>query len=576
MNIVGHQINFTIGDLEGNYRKIVSALDDGSDVDVHVFSELALTGYPPNDLLLRKGFVDKQLHYLDLLRQKTIEHNYIILIGAVTKNTEPVGKPLRNTAIAYQRGEEIFRYHKQLLPTYNIFDENRYFEAGTADQNQVIDTEICGQRIKFGVLICEDAWNDEAVTDTPLYPSNPAKILGENKDINLIVTLNASPSHIGKNQERYGMYETLARRYGKSILYVNQVGGNDALIFDGFSFYIQADVDNTTGFVELTRYDAPGFVEDYLPVDTDAPFPCRRHLETIKSDPDQIFKHLTLGLKDYVTKNGFKTVVVGSSGGIDSALVLAIAAEAVGAKNVRAITMPSKVSSTGSVDDSLALCNNLEIHLFIRPIVEEVELSIQNFEKAFGEKPSRLTIENEQARIRGRILMEYSNHFGSLVLSTGNKSEISVGYFTLYGDSNGGLAVIGDTYKTQVFDVARWYNSHKRKEIIPNAIIDKAPSAELSPNQVDTDSLPAYPELDAILHLYIEAELLSDNERAYYLSLCEPLTLKEIKRILRLIDATEYKRKQLPPTLRISRRAFGFGRNLPITQKDNVDYRSIL
>lgn len=572
MKICACQLNFTIGDLQGNFNKIAAAIAQNSPKsDVLVFSELCLTGYPPNDLLLRKGFVEKQLDYLDRVRQLTLKNDSVVLLGAVTKNETGIGKPLYNTAIAYQKGEEIFRYHKQLLPTYNIFDENRYFEAGRADQNQIVRAFVDNVEIMFGVLICEDAWNSKTVTNNPLYYTDPMKTVGES-NVELIVTINASPSHIGKNKERYEMYRTLAERYKKSILYVNSVGTQDSLGFDGYSFFVYVNKDNPSN-VRLLQMK--GFVEDAAIFDTEYPENYSSP-KIIDNGNEALFEHLKMGVHDYIHKNGFKAVVIGSSGGIDSALTIAIAAEALGPENVKAITMPSSFSSKGSVDDSVTLCNNLGVELYNRPIVEDVAVSIENFKKSFGAEPSRLTIENLQARVRGRILMEYSNHFGSLVLSTGNKSEISVGYFTLYGDSNGGLAVIGDTYKTQVFDVARWYNSHKRKEIIPNAIIDKAPSAELSPNQVDTDSLPAYPELDAILHLYIEAELLSDNERAYYLSLCEPLTLKEIKRILRLIDATEYKRKQLPPTLRISRRAFGFGRNLPITQKDNVDYRSIL
>ena len=573
MKICAFQLNFTIGDLQGNFNKIAAAISkNSSKSDVLVFSEMAISGYPTGDLLLRKGFVDKQLRYLERVCELTEGSDNIILLGAVTKNKTGIGKPLYNTAIAFQNGKEIYRYNKQLLPTYNIFDEGRYFEAGRSDQNQIVRAFIDNQEVKFGVLICEDAWDDSTIVKNPLYHTNPMKDVGDS-DVELIITINASPSHIGKNEERYRMYEKLAKHYNKSILYVNQVGANDCLIFDGYSFFVQSP---PMGTDRVSAFPMKGFDEDCGFFDTEEPqrnmFP-PLHLA---SDYKQIFAHLKLGVEDYVRKNGFKTVVVGSSGGIDSALTLAIACEALGSDNVIAITMPSKVSSLGSVSDSVTLCKNLGVKLYNRPIAEEVNLSIENFKKAFGTEPNRLTIENEQARIRGRILMEYSNNFGALVLSTGNKSEMSVGYATIYGDMAGGIAVIADVYKMEVFAVSKWYNQYKHNEIIPTTIIDKEPSAELWEAQKDTDSLPPYPLLDAVLHLYLERDLLSDREIVEYTKQCEALTIGDIKKILTLTDRAEFKRRQAAPVLRIHRRSFGFGRNLPITQKFEVDYQNIL
>lgn len=571
MKLLAAQLNLTIGDLKGNFAKIQKVIKEET-YDVVVFSELALTGYPPNDLLLRKGFVETQLRYLDRVRKLTAHTDAVVVIGAVTKN-EGVGKPLFNSALAFQNGQEIFRYHKQLLPTYNIFDENRYFQAGAPDQNQIVSANReNGTVIKFGVVICEDAWNDEAITNVQLYSTNPVKAVGES-DVELIITLNASPSHIGKHFERYEMYKTLSKRYNKAILYVNQVGGNDALIFDGYSFLVvPTSITNSTE----TLFPMKGFEEEIRSYSLNNPHFQFSYPRIAANPNEQIFEHLKLGIKDYVQKNGFKTVVVGSSGGIDSAVVIALAASALGAENVKAITMPSKVSSLGSIADSILLCDALGVELFTRPIKDEVDISIANFTKAFGVAPSRLTIENEQARIRGRILMEYSNHFGSLVLSTGNKSEMSVGYCTIYGDMCGGLAVIADAYKMEVFSLARWYNDFHGKSLIPEAILDKPPSAELWEGQQDTDSLPPYPVLDAVLHLYLERDLLSEEEIENYTRECEKLTLADIKKLLQMTDRAEFKRQQAPPVLRIHRRAFGFGRNLPITQKFEVNYENVL
>lgn len=565
MNILAAQINPVIGDLAGNYAKVKEIILKNLGRDLIVFPELTLIGYPPNDLLLRKGFVEDQLSYIDDIKRLTRDQTVTVIIGAVTRNNG-TGKLFRNAALVLQDGAIIHEYHKQLLPTYNVFDENRYFEAGSKSQVNVFNLKD----YLVAILICEDCWNDEAVTESPLYPTNPVaqtvnliKTAGKK----IIVTINASPSHVGKNVERYRMYETLSRRYGVEFLYVNQVGGQDDLIFDGFSFYINS---NKSVYGE-------GYKEQLIAIDTDSPVTV---LDVPSNDYyHNMMEHLKLGLKDYCAKTGFETVVVGSSGGIDSALVLTIAKEALGNSKVYAITMPSKFSSEGSVSDSEKLCKNLGIRLYTRPIMEDVDLTIRLFKDTFhvlmGEM-KKLTIENLQARTRGRILMEFSNNYNALLLSTGNKSETSVGYCTLYGDTNGGLALIADLYKTEVYGLAKWYNEQKGEDIIPKNIIDKAPSAELWEGQKDTDSLPPYDILDALLKLYLENEFLSRKEKEECHRKILPLRLGEIEKYISMVDRAEFKRKQCPPTIRVHNRAWGFGRNLPIAKRVQPSIKNLL
>jgi len=363
------------------------------------------------------------------------------------------------------------------------------------------------------------------------------------------------------------MYSTLSEKCGVPFVYVNSVGGQDSLVFDGHSFVVDGK----------SIWYAKGFVEDLWSAEILVPQPNMPALQVPQYHREMlIIEHLKLGLKDYVTKNGFQKVVVGSSGGIDSAVVLMIAKEALGAENVFAVTMPSKFSSEGSWKDSEVLCDNLGVKLYNRPIIDEVLASIEAFKKSFGVEPSRMTIENMQARIRGRILMEFSNHFGALVLSTGNKSEMSVGYCTIYGDMCGGLSLIADLYKMEVYAVAKFHNENHSEPIIPKDIVDKAPSAELWEGQKDTDSLPPYPVLDAVLKLYLERDLMSYEEIQEAKLLIENMSLKDIKRILKMTDNAEFKRRQAAPVIRIHKRAFGFGRNLPITQRYKVSYENVL
>lgn len=558
------QINCTVGDLQGNFKIIKNIWETNREkCDLIVFPELALTGYPPNDLFLRKGFVEEQLEYLEGLREISRGSKCHMVIGVALPNPGK-GKPLFNSAVVFCDGQKVLEYHKQLLPTYNVFDENRYFEEGDCDQDNFFVLETNDGVYNVGILICEDCWNDEP----SLYITNPVMNLCGQNTIDVVVTINASPSDIGKNELRYEMYKRLSAKYNIAFIYVNTVGGQDALIFDGYSFVADAGrIDAyADGFTETSL-----FVKIY-PTDEGA-----TALNFPKHDINSaILKHLTLGLRDYAKKNGFKTVVVGSSGGIDSAVTLMVAKEALGENNVYAITMPSKYSSEGSVDDSQVLCSNLGIRLFTRPIGNEVEASIKSFEEAFEEPPSRLTIENMQARIRGRILMEFSNHTGALVLSTGNKSEMSVGYCTIYGDMCGGLSVIGDLYKMEVYDLARYYNEEMSEELIPVTIIEKEPSAELWEGQKDSDSLPPYPILDALLKIYLERDLLARSEIKDCMSKISGLALNDINKILKMVDKAEFKRRQAPPVLRIHKRSFGFGRNLPIAQRYEPTYLNVI
>jgi NAD+ synthase/NAD+ synthase (glutamine-hydrolysing) len=466
-------------------------------------------------------------------------------------------------------GRTVLAYAKQLLPTYNIFDERRHFEPGpdVARVLRIGDTQI-------GFMICEDGWNDDGST----YTINPLdRMAGAAPD--MVVSTNASPSNIGKREQRHGLFEAASRRHGFPIVYVNQVGGQDQLVFDGASFAV-----TPKGGLE---FEARRFAEDVVTLaftgdrfeldrkiagdaggagpaaETPAPpepAVARAGLPTMEFYRQQI----VLGLRDYARRCGFSRAVVGSSGGIDSALTLTLAVEALGAEHVVGITMPSRVSSPGSVADSVALCRNLGIPLHEHPIRALVEGYGEGFARAFGQPLAGLPLENLQARVRGTILMEFSNAFGHLLLTTGNKSEIAVGYCTLYGDTNGGLGPIGDLYKTEVFELCRHINTTAGRELIPREIIDKEPSAELAPGQRDVDSLPPYPVLDAILKHLIDGEPFDLRPLGQAAgSEIEAL----VKRIRKMVARNEYKRRQAPPVLRLRARAFGSGRQMPIAAR---------
>ncbi|MDR2093369.1 MAG: NAD+ synthase [Azoarcus sp.] len=558
------QLNLTIGDFAGNIARMTAAAQKAAaaGAQVVVFSELALTGYPPDDLLDEPDFLLRvDVSLAGLIDASRLTPDLYWVVGTPTRRQGP-GKALENSLLAVKDGKIVLDYAKQLLPTYGVFDERRYFEPGP-DVARIL--EIGGVKIAF--LVCEDAWNDTGEH----YPVNPlARLAAANPD--LVVTINASPSSIGKREERHAVFTAASRRHKLPMIYVNQIGGHDQLVFDGASFAVTPKAD--------VVFEASRFTEEVVTLQfRDGEFSCREGKMLVAPVPAAGLpvmafyrRQIVLGLSDYARRCGFGKVVVGSSGGIDSALTLALAVEALGPENVVAVTLPSRFSSAGSIDDSLSLCRNLGIKLFEHPIHDIVASYEQGFGAAFGEPLEGVAQENLQARVRGTILMAYSNQFGALLLTTGNKSEISVGYCTLYGDTNGGLGLIGDLYKTEVFALARHINETGERELIPEAIIEKPPSAELAPGQKDTDSLPPYPVLDTILKFLIEGERLSTDERdavkADYAKLAETEGgLALIARVRRMIWKSEYKRRQAPPILRLRTHAFGSGRRMPIAAK---------
>lgn len=557
------QLNPTIGDFAGNIALMrqAAATAQAENARMVVFPELSLTGYSPGDLLDEPDFVDRaEAGITELLTASRATPDLCWVVGAPTRRSGP-GKALENSLLVLRNGVVALKYVKQLLPTYNIFDERRHFEPGpdVAKVLRVGETQV-------GFLICEDGWND-AGDD---YAVNPFDRLVDAAP-DLVVSINASPSNIGKRQQRHQLFAAASRRHNLPLIYVNQVGGHDQVVYDGASFAVSpeegvvfeaARFEESVTTLELNggHFFAAG--GKALPTVSDAGLPVMEFYR----------RQIVLGLRDYARRCGFRQAVVGSSGGIDSALTLALAAEALGAENVVGITMPSRFSSSGSVSDSEVLCCNLGVKLYEHPIREIVSRFEAGFADAFGSPPQGLTLENLQARVRGTLLMEYSNCYGHLLLTTGNKSEISVGYCTLYGDTNGGLGLIGDLYKTEVFALSRHLNASAGRELIPVSIIDKEPSAELAPDQRDTDSLPPYPVLDAILKVLIEGKRLGAEERGEVEATYAALTSSDegrnlVAKIKRMIARNEYKRRQAPPILRVRGRAFGSGRQMPIAAK---------
>lgn len=563
LRITAAQLDYTIGDLAGNAALMIDAARKAAadEADLVVFSEMSLTAYYPADLLEEEGFMDRvEAAFQELLsasRQMPALHWAV----GLPARREGAGKKLRNVLRVIRGGEVLLEYAKQLLPTYNIFDERRHFEPGP-DVARVLRI----RDFQVGLLICEDGWNDEGQD----YVVNPFERMRDAAP-DLVVSINASPSNIGKREQRHQIFGSASRRNGLPILYVNQVGGHDQLVYDGASFAVEPQA----GVV----YEARRFAEDvstlcfdkgrFLTLAGKAPPPVAPEgLPALEFYRQQI----VLGLRDYARRCGFRQAVVGSSGGIDSALTLALAVEALGAENVVGITMPSSFSSEGSVSDSEALCRNLGVPLKHHAIAGIVSQFTQGFESALGGELRGVALENLQARVRGTILMEYSNSFGHLLLTTGNKSEISVGYCTLYGDTNGGLGLIGDLYKTEVFALSRHLNETAGREIIPQAIIDKEPSAELAPGQKDVDSLPPYPVLDQILKLLIEGPRLAQHEYQAARTFVDTLRAQAsgealVERIRGMVARNEYKRRQSPPIVRVRARAFGSGRQMPIAAK---------
>ena len=539
MKIGFAQLNPTVGDLRGNFDKILQSYErlSAAGADLVVTPELAVTGYPPQDLVFKSRFVPETLEIVKELHRRV--GRAALLVGFVDRN-QGKGKPFHNAAALLARGQPIRVSHKSLLPTYDVFDEDRYFQPAS----NVEPFDVDGTKI--GITICEDIWTEHYLP-RPLYDCEPTRRLIE-QGAQIIVNLSASPFTLHKPGIRYEMVATLARTYKRPIFYCNAVGGNDQLIFDGNSIAV-----NASGNLIA---QLPAFREHEQVIDTDSTETSEFRDE---STAKQLFPALSLGLRDYLRKCGFKSAVLGLSGGIDSAVVAVIAADALGPENVVGVSMPSQYSSHGSIDDSKKLAENLGIKLFQMPIAETFAVFKSQFKEIFAGLPENETEENMQPRLRAMTLMALSNKFGHLVLSTGNKSELSVGYCTIYGDMAGGLAVISDVPKTMIYELARWIN--REREIIPSATIDKPPSAELKPNQKDQDTLPPYEILDEILRLYVEENLSARD------IIGRGFDEKTVRWVQRRVDLNEYKREQAAPGLKVTSRAFGLGRKMPIAQK---------
>jgi NAD+ synthase (glutamine-hydrolysing) len=529
MKIAIAQINTTVGNITGNFEKIISNITKAKNenADLVVFPELTLTGYPPRDLLIKKSFVKKNIEVLNQLIDFT--ENIAIVVGFVDEKNGN----LYNAAAFIKNKKIVEIYHKIHLPNYDVFDEKRYFTAGSTT------SLVNFKGVKLGLTICEDIWID----------NGPAYDL-KKKGAELIINISASPFHAGKEKIRLNVVAKQAKENNIPIVYCNLIGGQDDLIFDGRSYVINCKgklVQQSKSFVEELSYVSN--IES------------KNEIAFIENENESIYNALVLGVKDYFRKNGFKNTVIGLSGGIDSALTAAIAVDALGKDNVRGVSMPSKFSSKGSISDSLDLAENLEIPCDIVPIKDIYNSYLKTLKTQFANTKFNVAEENIQARIRGNILMALSNKFGYLVLTTGNKSESSVGYSTLYGDMAGGLAVISDVLKTKVYELSRYINEVKGKEVIPVSTITKPPSAELREDQKDSDSLPEYDILDPILKAYVEDDL--GKEAIIKLGFDDAIVI----RIINLVDRNEYKRQQAALGLRITSRAFGQGRRMPITNR---------
>ena len=565
------QIDVSVGDIDGNLKKILKYINTARDnrVDIVSFPELTLTGYPPEDLLLKPSFIDDNLAALEEVRKAS--RSITVIVGFADRNQD-----IYNSAAIIHNKKLIDVYHKCYLPNYGVFDENRYFQAGNRTSVYKLGEII------FGVNICEDIW----------YPGDPTRKQALLGDAHIIVNISSSPYYASKVQARERMLMTRASDYSVIVVFCNLVGGQDELVFDGHSVVIDERGD------VIAR--AAGFREELLIADIDINRVFRSRLhdprrrkekytneyvnsEVFKIDlpgnranrykrpqtiprvegfmqlEEEILSALKLGTRDYITKNGFKSVVVGLSGGVDSSLVAAIAVEALGQENVVGISMPSRFSSKGSITDAERLSKNLEIEHLTIPIEQAFDAYLKTLSRVFSGKKQDITEENIQARIRGNILMALSNKFGWMVLSTGNKSETSVGYCTLYGDMAGGFSIIKDVPKTLVYRIAEFYNRWKGREVIPRTVLEKPPSAELRHNQLDSDTLPHYEILDPILRAYVEDDLSVEDIVA------QGFEEEVVKRVVRMVDTNEYKRRQSSPGIKITPRAFGKDRRFPIT-----------
>jgi len=548
MKIALAQINPIIGDFDYNFNKIKSFADKAASLscDLAVFSELVISGYPPRDLLEKKDFADANIACLNRLISSI--RGIGVICGFVEKNPGNEGNPLYNSAILFEDGKILYRVRKRLLPTYDVFDEARYFEPGTEFESY----SYKGRRI--GLTVCEDMWNDKDIFKRRFYHTDPVAMMVKD-GADMILNVSASPYHAGKREFKWNLLGSVARKYGIPVVAVNQVGGNDSLLFDGISTAFDSSGNR--------RSQACDFKEDLVIFDSET-FEGDIH-EITASDTESVLNALIMGTRDYMKKCGFSKAVIGLSGGIDSALTAYIAAEALGRENVLTVFMPSPYTSRENYEDTRQFADNLGLEYTVIPIDDIFKTFLKVLSPDFNDDPG-ITEQNIQARIRGTLLMGISNRDGSLLLSTGNKSELAVGYCTMYGDMNGGLAVISDVPKTMVYEISRFIN--REKDFIPSRIIEKAPSAELKPDQTDQDDLPAYSILDAILKGYVE-ELKSPDELA-----AEGFDKKLVADVISRISRNEYKRHQAAPGLKVTSKAFGYGRRYPLAQRYSPKLRS--
>ena len=546
MKIALGQVNPTVGDFQGNANKMVdfARQAQGAGAGLILFPELSVCGYPPRDLVERPAFVTHNREAVERIANET--RGIAVICGLVTPAQADTGKSVMNSAALLKDGRIAFLQSKMLLPTYDVFDEMRNFAPA---RSQVL-FPFCGKQM--ALTICEDAWNDKHFWNKRLYTFDPVEAL-VHAGGNFLLNISASPFWLGKRGVRHDMLATIARNNKVPVAMVNQVGGNDSLIFDGSSIVL-----NPAGEV-IAR--GKSFEEDLVYFDSDR-LSGEIH-EQLEGDEATVYAALVLGTRDYVRKCGFRQVIIGLSGGIDSALTAAIAVDALGAGNVVGVGMPGPYSSQGSIDDARALAENLGTRFELLSITDIFESYRKTLKPVFAGSKEDITEENIQSRIRGALLMALSNKFGAIVLSTGNKSELGVGYCTLYGDMAGGLAVISDVPKTLVYKLSRYVNS--RRAVIPQASLDKPPSAELRPGQKDSDSLPPYEVLDAILEDYVEESHPPEQiaeERGFDLEL--------VRKVVRMVERSEYKRQQAAPGLKITAKAFGYGRRFPIAAKADI------
>lgn len=542
------QINPTVGDFSGNISKILSFSQraEAAGADLVIFPEMSLCGYPPADLLEKPIFLERAQQGMQQLAAATAGHRTAMLVGYPAPAEGP-GKRVKNCAALLRNGEVAFVQTKMLLPYYDVFDEQRYFKP--AEQQDIF---ACGGS-RLAISICEDAWNDKNFWPVRLYPVDPLeRLMAQGADV--ILNISASPYSAGKRQVREEMLAAIARQYQRPVLLVNQVGGNDSLLFDGTSLVFDAN--------GTLRARGRSFEEDLLLVDFPAASPTPSNVPAMESEDAAAYHGLVMGVRDYVRKCGFSRAIIGLSGGIDSALVAVIAADALGPENVLGIGMPGPYSSAGSLEDAEALARNLGIEWRTVPIGSLFTQYQDDLAPLFAGRAPDITEENLQSRIRGTLLMAVANKQSALVLTTGNKSEMSTGYCTLYGDMVGALAVIGDVYKTAVYRLAAYVN--REQERIPVPTLQKPPSAELRPGQRDTDSLPPYEVLDPVLEAYIERRESAEEITS---QMAGRLTLPEVRSILRKVERSEYKRQQAAPVLKVTAKAFGFGRRFPIAAR---------